>query len=226
MFFVCVLGAVGLSALPTSAAPPKRVWVDGRALRLTRKASLYRVLLRADVAPVDGVLRSAVTGAVLDPHADPAEIRIDGVLTPLSGRVRPGQHVEVYDGRDRVESTFLRIDPLAPNPPLPDVERDLWAPGADGTVVDEVGEHSGEVAPKVTLVPSRPAGRVPGNVISLTFDDGPDPKYTPKILDILQKAGIKATFCMVGTQARAYPDLVKTVHDAGHTICDNRKSVV
>src|SRR5213076_2411044 len=132
-----------------SAAARKRVWVDGRAIRLAKPASLYRVLLRADVAPVDGVLRSAVTGAVLDPHADPAEIQIDGVRVPLSARVRPGQHVEVYDGHDRVESTFLRIDPLAPDPPLPDVERDLWAPGANGTVVDEVGEHSGEAVPKL-----------------------------------------------------------------------------
>jgi peptidoglycan/xylan/chitin deacetylase (PgdA/CDA1 family) len=127
----------------------------------------------------------------------------------------------VYNGHDRVESTFLRIDPLAPDPPLPDVERDLWTPGANGTVVDEVGEHSGETSPRLTLAPSSPAGRVPGNVIALTFDDGPDPKNTPRILDALAKAGVKATFCMVGTQARAYPALVKAVHDAGHTICDH-----
>jgi peptidoglycan/xylan/chitin deacetylase (PgdA/CDA1 family) len=218
---VCVVGIVGLTAVPASAKTLKRVWVDGRALRLVKPAALYRVLLRARVAPADGVLRSAVTGTVLDAHADPVEIRIDGKRAPLSALVHPGDRVRVYDGHDRIESTFLRIDPVPPNPPLPDVERDLWAPGTNGTGVDEVGEHSGEVSPRLTLVPSSPATRVPGNVIALTFDDGPDPRYTPRILDILRQAGVKATFCMVGTQARAYPDLVKAVHDAGHTICDH-----
>jgi peptidoglycan/xylan/chitin deacetylase (PgdA/CDA1 family) len=104
---------------------------------------------------------------------------------------------------------------------LPDVERDLWKPGASGVSADVVGETSGEVAPRLGLVPSAPASPVPGNVVSLTFDDGPDPKYTPRILDILRQAGVHATFCMVGTQARAYPALVKAVHDAGHTICDH-----
>jgi peptidoglycan/xylan/chitin deacetylase (PgdA/CDA1 family) len=197
------------------------VWVDGHPLRLLKPTPLSGVLLRARVAPVDGVLRAAVSGAVLDPHADPAEIRVDGRRVPLTTRVRPGDHVDVYNGHDRVEGTFLRVDPLPPVPPLPDVERDLWAPGATGSSVDEVGEHSGETSPRLTLVPSTPATRVPGNVIALTFDDGPDPRYTPRILDILKQAGVKATFCMVGTQARAYPDLVKAVHDAGHTICDH-----
>ena len=135
--------------------------------------------------------------------------------------MRPGDHVEVVDGHDRVETTYLRVDPTPPNPPLPDVERDLWTPGVTGISADVVGEHSGEVAPRLALAPSSPAAPVPGNVISLTFDDGPDPKYTPRILDILRQAGVHATFCMVGTQARAYPDLVKAVHDAGHTICDH-----
>lgn len=210
----------------SAAATPSRVWVDGQALKLTKAAPLARVLQRAGVVPVDGRLLAAVSGNVLDPHADPAALRIDEHTTALTTKaltttVRPGDHVEVTDGRDRVESTYLRVDAVPPNPPLPDVERDLWTPGVAGTSADVVGEQSGEVAPRLALAPSAPAAPVPGNVISLTFDDGPDPKYTPRILDILRQAGVRATFCMVGTQARAYPALVKSVHDAGHTICDH-----
>lgn len=52
----------------------------------------------------------------------------------------------------------------------------------------------------------------------LTFDDGPVPEATPEILSILEKYGVKATFFMVGDNARRYPELFKAVKDAGHTI--------
>ncbi|MGW0915243.1 polysaccharide deacetylase family protein [Streptomyces sp. NPDC002784] len=57
--------------------------------------------------------------------------------------------------------------------------------------------------------------------VNLTIDDGPDPVWTPQVLDVLRQYGAKATFCMVGTQARAHPDLVKEVVAAGHRLCDH-----
>jgi peptidoglycan/xylan/chitin deacetylase (PgdA/CDA1 family) len=58
---------------------------------------------------------------------------------------------------------------------------------------------------------------LPGTV-ALTFDDGPSPIYTPQILAILKKYHIKATFFMVGTNAKLYPDIVKMVLAEGHAI--------
>lgn len=58
---------------------------------------------------------------------------------------------------------------------------------------------------------------LPGTV-ALTFDDGPSPKYTPQILAILKQYHIQATFFMVGTAAKKYPELVKQVQAAGHNI--------
>ena len=52
----------------------------------------------------------------------------------------------------------------------------------------------------------------------LTFDDGPDPKYTPQILDILKTAGVKATFFLVGSRAELYPDLVRRIVREGHEV--------
>ncbi|MEU8890480.1 polysaccharide deacetylase family protein [Streptomyces sp. NPDC048442] len=60
--------------------------------------------------------------------------------------------------------------------------------------------------------------------VNLTIDDGPDPVWTPQVLDLLREFGVKATFCMVGKQAQAHPDLVKKVVAAGHRLCDHTVS--
>jgi len=57
--------------------------------------------------------------------------------------------------------------------------------------------------------------------VALTFDDGPDPKYTPQILDLLRKNGAKATFCLVGVQVQQFPDLVRRIAAEGHTLCNH-----
>ncbi|MEU1122360.1 polysaccharide deacetylase family protein [Streptomyces sp. NPDC005899] len=60
--------------------------------------------------------------------------------------------------------------------------------------------------------------------VNITIDDGPDPVWTPQVLRLLKDSGVKATFCMVGTQAQAYPDLVKAVVADGHRLCDHTVS--
>ncbi|MER7752289.1 polysaccharide deacetylase family protein [Kitasatospora sp. NPDC097643] len=60
-----------------------------------------------------------------------------------------------------------------------------------------------------------------GKAVNITIDDGPDPTWTPKVLDLLKRHGVKATFCMIGPQAKAHPDLVKQVVAAGHRLCDH-----
>jgi peptidoglycan/xylan/chitin deacetylase (PgdA/CDA1 family) len=54
--------------------------------------------------------------------------------------------------------------------------------------------------------------------VVLTFDDGPLPPYSNRILDILASECVLATYFIVGEMARAYPDVVRRVHAAGHTI--------
>jgi peptidoglycan/xylan/chitin deacetylase (PgdA/CDA1 family) len=54
--------------------------------------------------------------------------------------------------------------------------------------------------------------------LALTFDDGPNPAWTPQLLDILTGHGVRATFFLVGRFAQAEPDLVRRIVAAGHLI--------
>lgn len=54
--------------------------------------------------------------------------------------------------------------------------------------------------------------------VAFTFDDGPDPQSTPKVLEILAKYGAKATFFVIGSQVEKYPGLVQKIYCEGHEI--------
>lgn len=55
-------------------------------------------------------------------------------------------------------------------------------------------------------------------VVFLTFDDGPVPEVTPRVLDLLDELGVKATFFMVGDNVRRHPELLEEVRRRGHGV--------
>lgn len=61
------------------------------------------------------------------------------------------------------------------------------------------------------------AGDHPG-LVALTFDDGPDPEWTPRILDVLKREGVPASFFIIGENGQANPELVKRIVREGHDI--------
>lgn len=54
--------------------------------------------------------------------------------------------------------------------------------------------------------------------IALTFDDVPDPRFTPQVLDVLKTKQVRATFFVVGTRMLKHPDLLRRIHREGHNI--------
>lgn len=61
--------------------------------------------------------------------------------------------------------------------------------------------------------------RVPGaRCLALTFDDGPDPVDTPRLLDLLREKGVKATFFVIGKQADQHPEIVRRAWTEGHLV--------
>jgi peptidoglycan-N-acetylglucosamine deacetylase len=82
---------------------------------------------------------------------------------------------------------------------------------ADGSISSEIYRQT----PSSYVM--RRTGDKPGNIV-LTFDDGPDPVWTPKILDILKQENVKAAFFVIGENGQEYPDLVRRIVDEGHEI--------
>lgn len=72
---------------------------------------------------------------------------------------------------------------------------------------------SGLLGPALTRLPSS-AGRA----VALTFDDGPDPEVTPRVLDLLDGAGARASFFCIGRAARRHPELVADITARGHEV--------
>ena len=66
--------------------------------------------------------------------------------------------------------------------------------------------------------PTARSAPLPDKTVALTFDDGPDPKWTPEILDVLRRHNVPATFFVVGTAAAEHPALVRAELAAGHEV--------
>jgi polysaccharide deacetylase family sporulation protein PdaB len=67
---------------------------------------------------------------------------------------------------------------------------------------------------------------VPGDekMLALTFDDGPDPKETPPLLDLLKQYGVKATFFAIGNKVRQHPEIAKREAAEGHELANHTYS--
>jgi peptidoglycan/xylan/chitin deacetylase (PgdA/CDA1 family) len=64
-------------------------------------------------------------------------------------------------------------------------------------------------------------GKPGSNRVALTFDDGPTPGSTERVLDALRAADAKATFFVIGVNVRAHPQLLRRIHDEGHLIANH-----
>jgi peptidoglycan-N-acetylglucosamine deacetylase len=61
-------------------------------------------------------------------------------------------------------------------------------------------------------------GQTEDKIVALTFDDGPHPVYTPRVLEILERFGVKATFFLIGRQVRSHPEIVEQIKSGDHEI--------
>jgi len=129
-------------------------------------------------------------------------------------------------------------DPDAADPDAaPDSDSDDAEPSDDEDAADTPSESAepSPSAPQGKPVAAKPAKHTgprfggPANslmktgsaAVALTFDDGPDPVETPKLLDLLEQRHVKATFCLVGKNVVAHPELVRRIAAEGHTLCNH-----
>jgi len=109
--------------------------------------------------------------------------------------------------------SFAALPAAAANCPRPD------ALGTSRTLVVDAKEH-----PLIGSMQYRETLPLNDGEVVLTFDDGPLPKYSYQILEILAAQCVKATFFLVGNQAKANPEGVRKVLAAGHTIATHSLS--
>src|SRR5271166_3552404 len=114
--------------------------------------------------------------------------------------VPPGQDVDIEGAGE-----ILRID-ARPAPGERQIKVD-----ANNLIGDEIFKNLPSPY-EVNMYGSSP------NKMALTFDDGPDPEWTPKVLDVLKEKGVKATFFLIGVEAEKYPGITKRVYNEGHEI--------
>jgi peptidoglycan/xylan/chitin deacetylase (PgdA/CDA1 family) len=62
---------------------------------------------------------------------------------------------------------------------------------------------------------------LPPNAVALTIDDGPHPEWTPRVLDLLDKYQVKATFCLIGEQIEDNAKVVRMMTEAGHEVANH-----
>lgn len=98
----------------------------------------------------------------------------------------------------------------------------LWPWVVGGLVVDHLVLVGGSLWPRSSLVGPNmtrlPAGVPDDRSVGLTFDDGPDPAVTPRVLEILRRRQARATFFFVGRRAEAHPDVVAETARLGHRV--------
>lgn len=93
-----------------------------------------------------------------------------------------------------------------------DESKQLTEPVTSDTETVDVITETSDAETTETLPP------VDEKVVYLTFDDGPSKKYTEAILDMLNAHGIKATFFVIGQNAKRYPSIVQRIVDEGHAL--------
>jgi peptidoglycan-N-acetylglucosamine deacetylase len=139
-----------------------------------------------------------------------------GALTFLGGCAHPAAAARHATPTSSALPGDSHPDPATPSP----------TPTASPWQVPTPATPTPGDCPTVPGIVDRPGGPqhylpCQGTNIALTIDDGPDPHWTPKILALLARYRIRATFCMIGRHATAYPHLVAAVAAAGHRIANH-----
>lgn len=191
--------------------PPIAISVGGMEVLVDRDATFGDVVRERSLHAADGRLLD-VEGGVIDPHADPGRIWLNGTAADRAAQLSAGDAIVVAPGTDRTEGTRRVVEPL-PGLQLQDPMSTLATSRVQR--VTTVGRVSGIVVD----VRYRSVGRThEPPAVALTFDDGPWPHGTVRVLRVLRRMDAEATFFMVGYLMERYPGVVDRVARAGMAI--------
>jgi peptidoglycan/xylan/chitin deacetylase (PgdA/CDA1 family) len=215
LFAACSGGAApGLGSVSSPTPPSFAITVDGTTHAVEPGTTFQQLVRSLRLRARAGRLLS-VSGQVLEHGAFKGHIELNGDRHPArSSPLHPGDAIAVLDAKDRTEPTTR--DTQATGPRLGDPEFTLTRyPMREVTT-------TGKISGSVESITYQPLGRPkPPAEVALSFDDGPWPVSTKRILKILKRYRVPATFCMVGYEIQRYPSIAKAVQEAGMTICNH-----
>ncbi|MEX0990974.1 MAG: polysaccharide deacetylase family protein [Actinomycetota bacterium] len=215
VLFLSAMTACTGSPPPTPSVAPSpltmAVTINGEDATVPTNVTLGTALKQLGIAVRDGRLLD-VEGGVLETGRFPARFFVNDKRASRTTLLHAGDVVTAESGNDHTEGTRVvreRIDGTQPHNPQ------YFLGTAPGETVTTVGEVSG----LTESVVFDPAGRgdIP-RAVALTFDDGPNRNYTTKILAILKRYNVAATFFVVGYEAEKFPNLIEKEIGQGHTV--------
>lgn len=192
-------------------APPIGVQVGHRVRYVPPDTTFGGVVRTFHLHAHTGALLD-VEGIVLDPARFPGEILLNGSTALDSTRLSDGDVVRVVSRPDRTEETERTIIPV---PAGEQGNPQFYLGTTPGEQIVVTGKISGKLV-STTFHATGPTATP--NAVALTFDDGPNPVFTPQILAILQRFGVQATFFCIGFEVRDHPEVVQQEVAAGMTI--------
>jgi peptidoglycan/xylan/chitin deacetylase (PgdA/CDA1 family) len=212
------LAAVLLSSSTfTDLPPPIEVEVAGAFRLMPPGITLGEVRRMLHLRPKAGHLLD-VEGVPLVRRKYEGHIEVDAVEASDERVLSDGDRIEVVDGEDRTE----RLDVIVVDLPGGGVSNPQSHLGTTpGEQVITRGLLSGKLVSSVFRA-TGPTEVPPA--VALTFDDGPWPGSTQRILRILTRFEVKATFFMIGNLVERYPEIVRDVADAGMAIANHTQN--
>lgn len=224
--FAATLLAAAVLAVGLGYSPEIDVTVDGTRMSVPVGSSVAEVQRESLVKAQPGSLRS-VNGTVIQVvGGNPISVTRNGAAVGREQRLYDGDEIRSFNGSDRVEPIVVTQEPIQFETRIEGkgpVMR-LAQPGSVGVREIKKGSVSGikvegrVVLPATDMVVKRTNPAPSEKLIALTFDDGPWPGQTDKILDILRQEGVHATFFMQGGRVKNAPALARRVADEGHLI--------
>jgi peptidoglycan/xylan/chitin deacetylase (PgdA/CDA1 family) len=224
----------GLACVSVWAMQPIGFVLDGRPLVGRAGMTVAELAgsgpmsaLRGDLLALDGTIATRGGGVAPD-------LAFDGRMAPKTARLYPGAAVTAKRGRSVREAPVTRFVSL----PIPTEksgrgpDREIRQLGAAGLARVTTGAVSHVVVDRQMVRPAIPMKVVlkqyPAGtpLVALTFDDGPWPGQTERVLEVLRSEGVKATFFMVGVRVRLATDLARSVVAAGHLVGNHTQTHV
>lgn len=224
--------AAGVIALLVAVATPYPARVDGSWRLVPQRADVGELARRGFFRSTAGDLLGVRGGVVRRGGGAPPIVIEDGIALGARDAIAPGAAVRTERGTDVLERVVTTVTTVAPETMTFGVgaSETIASTGTPGVTRVSVGEVSralvasetiSQAVPRVVLRGTFPRGP---KYIALTFDDGPWPGQTQRILAILASRGARATFFMLGRAVERRPDIARAVAASGNEIGDHSMS--